>query len=924
MKKIIYLIAIFVFLISCQDEINKPIDMLQEGTRSVSSIPLNTVQKGKIVVKLTESAINKLQLSESGSVQMNSVPSPMSAALNNINATQIERLFPPAGKYEKRTRKQGLHRWMIITFDEKVEVSKAMTVFNQLEGVEIVEPMPIIKLMGSDNNPFDAMPFAFQRGDKPFFNDPMLSGQWHYNNIGASGVPAGVQGADINLYEAWKITTGTPNVVVCVVDGGIDVQHPDLKDNLWVNTKERDGEPGKDDDGNGYIDDINGYCFAANTGDLAPDDDGHGTHVSGTVAARNNNSVGVCGVAGGNGDPNSGVRLMSAAIFRGANRGDGARAIKYGADNGAVISQNSWGYSYSSGVFTLPAHLKDAIDYFIKNAGCDNDGNQLPNSPMKGGVVFFAAGNDNKEFTAQPASYEQVIAVTAMAPNFKKASYSNYGEWADIMAPGGDQNMYGTNAGVLSTWSPRAKNTFGKEYGRYQGTSMACPHTSGVAALIVSKFGGKGFTNDMLKEQILASLLPLNIDEQNPGYEGKLGAGYLDAYAAVHNRNEHKAPETPKFIASKTIADFTQINVFWNVPKDADDGQASFYKLFYSSEELTTSNYQTKGKAVGNINGIINGMGLKAGDEMSYIIKNLMPSTHYYFALVAYDRWQQASGVALYNAKTKHNDPPVVTNMPELPIKVLDISNYEYKFNIKDPEGHQWTYSIDGETKGVTHSREGDAIKLSIRPILEKGTYKMVLTLTDELGSVNKIEIPFTIITVLPPKLVKPIPPQLLGVGNGSEQINLTEHFQTEPLFKLSYSVKSVDGSIVSASVKDNGNLTIEPHKVGKTMVTVVADNGYKKTETSFEVLVTQDKNKNVYSVWPIPVVKDLNAWINPKFSAATFVITTVNGEEVMRKEASVNQQGIATVDLKNLVSGTYVLKVLTSGETFTKTIVKR
>ena len=219
-------------------------------------------------------------------------------------------------------------------------------------------------------------------------------------------------------------------------------------------------------------------------GTIEPDDGGHGTHVAGTVAARNNNGKGVAGIAGGDGSADSGVRLLSCQIFRNKDeQGDAAAAIKYAADNGAVICQNSWGYSSTAGVTSMPQLLKEAVDYFIKMAGCDANGNQRPDSPMKGGVVMFAAGNENKEFSAYPACYAPTVSVAAMAWDFSKASYSNYAKWVTITAPGGDQDRFGTEAGVLST-VPKKKVASGYAY--FQGTSMACPHVSGIAALIAS------------------------------------------------------------------------------------------------------------------------------------------------------------------------------------------------------------------------------------------------------------------------------------------------------------------------------------------------------------------------------------------------------------------------------------------------------
>ena len=160
------------------------------------------------------------------------------------------------------------------------------------------------------------------------------------------------------MEEAWKLAAGDPSLTVAIVDQGIKYSHPDLAANMWINKAEQSGTTGRDDDGNGYADDVNGYNFALGTSRLTWDveayddkgknvgDSGHGTHVAGTVAAVSNNGVGVSGIAGGTGR-NDGVKLMSCQIFSGGEGGSAAvsaEAIKYAADNGASILQCSWGY----------------------------------------------------------------------------------------------------------------------------------------------------------------------------------------------------------------------------------------------------------------------------------------------------------------------------------------------------------------------------------------------------------------------------------------------------------------------------------------------------------------------------------------------------------------------------------------------------
>lgn len=933
MRKNIQLFSLFFLLIflSCKSEIDfsEPnISDIQSRT-STEIIDPNAppVIEGQLVIKLTKNTISEKVLFDEGIIPMNSVPQPMYVALNSIKASKMERLFPSAGKFEGRSRRAGMHLWMVVTFDENTDVSQAISTMQRVAGIEDVEAVYEIKLADAENKPapFLAQPYTLKRDDPLPFDDPYLSDQWHYDNKGQA--PESVVGADLNLFKAWGITTGSPDVVVCIVDGGIAIDHPDLTDNLWINEAELNGTPGEDSDGNGYIDDIHGWCFVDDSNHLQPDDSFHGTHVAGTVAARNNNGIGVSGIAGGDGTPNSGARLMSTAIFkddRQATSINSAQAIKYGADNGAVISQNSWGWPYPSN--SLPSYTKEAIDYFIREAGCDDNGNQLSDSPMKGGVVLFAAGNSGHDYLSQPASYEAVVAVTAMSTNFSKASYTDHGYWADIMAPGGDQDRYGTKAGVLSTTN--------NNYSFYQGTSMACPHASGTAALVLSRFGGMGYTNDMLKKQLYASILPVNIDEENPGFEGKLGFGYLDAYAAVRNENEEKAPDAPEVDMNKSSEnELNSINLFWNVPKDEDDEQASFYKLYFSNVQLTTGNYEEEGRLLGSVNGFINGHGKTAGEEMQYTVTRLRPSTQYYFALVAYDRWKLASEPTIFSLSTKMNEPPKILNVPSEPITLFDANSMaHYDLEVEDPEGQRWSYSIDGDMDGVTHKRDkGDnKIQLTIKSILAVGNYKLNVTLKDRLGAESVTEIPFRIVEVLPPTIVSDIQSPLLGVENEDKEIDLSAYFKQEkPLYSedtpiVSYSVNSDKTDLVIATISNENNLMLEAKKAGEANITVVANNGYKSAEMTFVVQATQNLDKSVYSVWPIPVVDDLNAWVNPKYQSVTFVLKTARGEEVFNEQTTPSDKSIATVDLSSLAPGTYSLDIETSGEIFTKTIVKQ
>ena len=440
---------------------------------------------GKILVKVTPEFADALETHTRGrgNVIVSDVKG-LRRADDRLNIRRMKRVFAPAGEFEERSRREGMHLWYQINFDEDYPASLAKSFLEAYPGITLVECDPIRRLYG-DVTYAELAPGA---SGGPF-DDPLFYRQWHYYNDGShEGAEAG---CDINVVPAWSSGhIGNPEVIVCVVDGGVDYTHEDLAGNIWY-------------DSEGHC----GYNFYSDSYQITPD--AHATHVAGTIAAVNNNGTGVCGIAGGDfalGLP--GVKIMSCQIFTGnESAGNPAAAIKWGADHGAVISQNSWGYP---DLASTPESVKAAVDYFVKYAGLDADGRQV--GPMAGGLVVFAAGNERRE--ASSSSYEGILTVTSLGAGFRKASYSNWGSFADLAAPGGDLPNK-----VLSTLP-------GNKYGWMNGTSMACPHVSGVAALVVSTFGGPGFTSADLRRRLENTARSLAATDYY------LGHGLIDASAA--------------------------------------------------------------------------------------------------------------------------------------------------------------------------------------------------------------------------------------------------------------------------------------------------------------------------------------------------------------------------------------------------------
>ncbi len=541
----------------------------------------------------------------------------------------MKRVFRPAGKFEARHHQFGLDLWYELKISDKntAGVNQAVADFKKSEEIEAAETIYEKTLWGYDNP--KAAPALST-------NDPLFSSQWHYNNNGQTG---GTVGSDIKLLDGWDFQQGSNNVIVAVIDGGIDKTHEDLSAAMWINEEEKNGIAGIDDDANGYIDDINGYGFGDNKGDFAPHD--HGTHVAGTIGAVSNNGIGVSGVAGGSGS-GDGVRLMSCATFGSNSSGGFDEAFVYAADMGAVIAQNSWGY-ISSGVYEQS--VLDAIDYFIANAGKDTEGDQY--GPLNGGIVIFAAGNNNSDAQWYPGYYEHVLSVASLNHNSVKAYYSNFGDWVDVSAPGGE-TIHATEQGVLSTLP-------GNNYGYFQGTSMACPHVSGLAALIVSEFGGPGITPDLVWNRIVDRAD--NVDNLNSSFAGMLGSGRINAYSSLAPSDDIPPAPVTDLISTEVLA--TSAALSWTATGGSGtEGRASGYVIRYSGSMLSEDNF-----AAGTLVQFPP-VPKHSGESELFTVTGLQPHTEYYIALKAIDIDGYFSGISNV-AHFVTADAPVIEVSPE-------------------------------------------------------------------------------------------------------------------------------------------------------------------------------------------------------------------------------------------------------------------
>lgn len=497
--------------------------------------------QGKLLFYVEEGCVAQLETAASASA---TGIGQIDAVASQIGATRISQVFNMKVNAELK-RELGMDRWFAIEFSKDVDLDAAAKQLAAVANVERVEFSTIVKAPNVDEPEIVEVAGMGTTRAGEYPNDPSFGAQWSLLNkgnatdvLGAEGFiyPDARAGVDINVVPAWELSKGNSDIIVAIVDNGVDYNHEDLKANMLVNEAELNGVEGVDDDENGYVDDVYGYNFYANS-PIITFGDGHGTHVAGTVAAVSNNGIGIAGVAGGTG-AGDGVRILCCQMLSDEDEAyvetgydQAAKAVEYAADRGAVIANNSWGND--PGVFvndnTYEANMSlryAAFNYFMKKK----------NHPaLDGGVLIFAAGNEQAPMAGYPGAYSEYISVTSIGPNGCPASYTNYGPGCNIAAPGGqyyvNQYQHYMRSGCILSTLP------GNKYGYMQGTSMATPHVTGIAALALSYASdmGKCYTADQFKSMLLTSVN--NIDnylvDDYAKYSGKMGTGTVDAYRAM-------------------------------------------------------------------------------------------------------------------------------------------------------------------------------------------------------------------------------------------------------------------------------------------------------------------------------------------------------------------------------------------------------
>ncbi len=857
--------AVLLSLLSCSKE-TKETFFTDPGSGIYEDVAPGSAVRGHIRVKFKED------------------PAATKAAeLSSLGAYSMARSYPDAGRFEARHRQYGLHLWYEVFFDESLPLTRTVNELQGVEGLECVEYVAPVRLLSSFT-----------------FNDPEFGNQWHYSNPGTMSLS--VAGSDINLLSAWKKTTGGPEVIVAICDGGVDWTHPDLGANMWVNEAELNGIPGVDDDGNGFVDDFYGYNFV-----IGPDGDSpigtleaadHGTHVGGTVAAVNNNGIGVCGIAGGDGSYGSGVRLMSTQASDASGKSPAyiGYAFVYAADNGACLINCSWRIS------GYDRYISDAIDYFNACAGMDENGNQT--GPMAGGLAIFAAGNDavSEEY---PAQQDNVMAVASIGADYQAAYYTNYGSWVDITAPGGDANK---GAYVYSTL-PEGK------YGTMQGTSMACPHVTGVAALVVSQFGGPGFTRQNLIDILQGTSNRIIYEKNASKFQGMLGSGLIDAGAAVSASRGVPSPVTDL----EGEASGNTVRLHWTVPEG--DAISYSFRLYYSDKP-----FEDLAPAQDAASLTVLRAGAAPGETISCTVQDLKFNTQYHFLIESVSALGIASERSDFSISTNTNSKPVVTPLNGTALNLKSHATGSLSFTTSDADGHTLSCSLSDSFRGASLSYDGSVVTISIDALkVEDGkTYDGTLYVTDGYDTVET-QITYTVQKNSAPAATGSFENIIFGALKESATIRLDECFSDVDGETLAYGYKILSGGSSTITGTFSGNeLKLTAASYGTATVEVTAaDARGASANAVFSVLVRDGARPA--DLYPNPVKDKFNVRTGSLQHGEVY-ISDKAGVIVLRSEKDVTLDPFAPLsfDMSGLPGGVYYVTIKSDALNGTYSVIKQ
>lgn len=439
-----------------------------------------------IIVKLKMNKILAASVNNNNLIYENTLKEIFAA--KNIGITKTKKLYPEDKKHNSALySKYEFETYYLVYFENKPDITELCCEVNSDEKVDFSEPDFIGEAAGIKGLSLEP-------------NDTFFGRQWGLNNDGTQNTTTGKHGkmhADMNVLKAWDIAAGSSDIIVGIMDSGTKIDHPDLSGRIWVNSEEV--KNGRDDDGNGFVDDINGFNFAYDNPNVK-DDGGHGSNIAGTIGASTNNNMGYAGI-----DKN--CKLMICKNLDDENLGEyswWSASLYYAANNGArVLNMSEGGYDYSK-------TLENAVNYAY-DAGC---------------LIVASMMNKNNGDTYYPASFKNVLAVGATDTDdsrcreFTWGGGSNWGKHIAVVAPG--NKIYGLDFKDNSNYDVY-----------WSGTSQATAYVSGIASVLLGQDPSR--TNKDLREIITQSSIDQVGDprEDKPGWDEYYGYGRVDLYEAL-------------------------------------------------------------------------------------------------------------------------------------------------------------------------------------------------------------------------------------------------------------------------------------------------------------------------------------------------------------------------------------------------------
>lgn len=845
----LYIILAFAIAISCVKEMpDSPASHLKDNESEWT---------GAVIVEFSDEMCDLIE-DELSAGKLITKSQTLNSAVDELGIVFMERLFPDAGEFEQKHRQFGLHKIYKVVFEDKSVRTRAESELKSLPGIVQANAERRIQ------------------ADAGFFNDPQYLSQWGYRD-GKNPT------ASINVEPVWKeFTTGDSKVIVAVVDYGIDNMHSDLAASCIA---------GGDKGSKNFCD--GSYNIVAER---------HGTHVGGIIGAANNNGSCVSGIAGGDARKGvKGVRLLSCQVFQtGKSNGNTGNAIIWAADHGAVIVNNSWTDVYDTQAEAEAATInfwdRYAINYFVRTAGKDNAGNQT--GPMAGGVVFFSAGNKNWP-NSTPSNYESVIAVGASDRNRGKCSFSNYGDWVDIAAPG---------TGIISTVP-------GNAYASMNGTSMACPHVSGIAALLVSYYGGPGFTNDRLKEKLLggANKKAISPDLKIGPLADAMNAFWYGAYP-------------PDKVADLTLESAGNTAAYsFSITGDKEKTKAYSYVVAASEDKAALQAYDLSSKAVpaGIIRDTISTADHRLGEKLSGRIEGLGYEKKYYVAVAGYTKDKKLGEMSdIAEVLTGKNNPPVITPEKTGPFSLSSADAVYVRYSVSDPEKHKFEVIFLPGSPAATYEYSGGVVKVAIAGnMAPSGNYTARIIARDEFGAEGIFDIEYSIMQNHAPVLVRKIE-DFIVYGAGQEySFNMNDYFSDADGDHLSYKADSEKYSSVIANISGN-TLTVSTSVFGLGEVSITAADNYGEScQTSFKVFVVDPEDP--VSLYPNPVGETLTIRAGEPREAHIRIISHA-GTVVLDKTLTISGFNPAAISVSSIAPGVYKAEVNYEGQKYLKTIVKK